>query len=164
MHEKRAPLLTNPTLSLSLPLSQGKVDLTELWRPFTRLNGTTPEGGPVTKLAKMKGGAGGVPSGDGRLRGFSGRHLQGDPGPKVLGSRPRVLSSRVKEGKDDDYAKQREEWAEGSTRRRLCSKITGSRSNSLSPTPHRGRILQLEGLSLSFQPRTHSAPVLFIES
>ena len=60
MHEKRAPLLTNSTLSLSLspPLSQGKVDLTELWRPFTRLNGTTPEGGPVTKLAKMRGALG----------------------------------------------------------------------------------------------------------
>ena len=58
MHERRAPLLTNSTLSLSLPLSQGKVDLTELWRSFTRLNGTTPEGGPVTKLAKMRGALG----------------------------------------------------------------------------------------------------------
>ncbi|QDZ21120.1 histone H2A deubiquitinase [Chloropicon primus] len=36
----------------------GRVDLTELWRPFTRLNGKVPEGGPVTKLAKMRGALG----------------------------------------------------------------------------------------------------------
>jgi protein MYSM1 len=34
----------------------GRIQLTELWRPFTRiLDGKTPEGGPCTKLAKLRG-------------------------------------------------------------------------------------------------------------
>ena len=32
-----------------------RIQLTELWRPFTYLNGLEPEGGPCTKLAKLRG-------------------------------------------------------------------------------------------------------------
>lgn len=32
----------------------GRIDLTEMWRPFRRLDGGVPSGGPCTKLAKLR--------------------------------------------------------------------------------------------------------------
>ena len=49
---------TKATMREVVASVQGRVDLTELWRPFTRLEGAVPSGGPVTKLAKMRGALG----------------------------------------------------------------------------------------------------------
>ena len=49
---------TKATMREVVASVQGRVDLTELWRPFTRLEGVVPSGGPVTKLAKMRGALG----------------------------------------------------------------------------------------------------------